>query len=132
MITNGKNRAILGGNLPNMSQIIVGWFQPITFGVVTTTLVDFEKVENIEYVDTNGVVQPPRPEAIEIQPEGIRNWEWLEVHCLPNLQVNINEFIIYNGLRYKVMQKENFSAYGYVKYLILEAYRGERANQGNS
>lgn len=125
MISNGKNIRIGGGNLPNMSQTIIGWFQPITFGVVESSLVDFEKVETIKYVDTKGVVQPPKPEDIEIQPEGIRNWEWLEVHCLPDLMVNVNEYIYYNGLKYRVMQRENFSAYGYVKYLILEAYCGQ-------
>ena len=122
MIINGKNNKISTG-LPNMSNTIVGWFQPITFGVVTSEIVNFEKVESIEYIDTNGVVQPPKPEVIEIQPEGIRNWEWLEVHCLPNIQVDINEYIYYNNLKYKVMQRENYSAYGYVKYVILESYR---------
>lgn len=122
MIINGKNNKVSRG-LPNMSNTIVGWFQPITFGIVTSEIVNFEKVESIEYIDTNGVVQPPKPEVIEIQPEGIRNWEWLEVHCLPNIQVDINEYIYYNNLKYKVMQRENYSAYGYVKYLILESYR---------
>lgn len=124
MITNGKNRAV--GNLPNMSQTIIGWFQPVTFITLQKTVNDdFEEVVTETPVNTQGVVQPPKPEVIEIQPEGIRNWEWLEIHSLPNLQLNINEYVIYNGLRYKVMQKSNYAAYGYMHYLILEAYRRE-------
>jgi len=122
MISNAKNNSI--GNLPNMSQTILSWFQPITFITLTKTVNNnFQEVITETETNTQGVVQPPKPEVIEIQPEGVRNWEWLEIHCLPNLQLNINEFIIYKGLRYKVMQKENYSAYGYMRYLILEAYK---------
>lgn len=125
MISNAKNRTA-SGNLPNMSQTIISWFQPVTFITLKKTVNnDFEEVITETRINTQGVVQPPKPEIIEIQPEGIRNWEWLEIHCLPNLQLNINEYIIYNGLRYKVMQKENYAAYGYMHYLVLEAYRNE-------
>lgn len=122
MISNAKNKSV--GNLPNMSQTIISWFQPLTFITLKKTVDNnFEEVITETKVNTQGVVQPPKPEIIEIQPEGIRNWEWLEIHCLPNLQLNINEYIIYNGLKYKVMQKENYAAYGYMLYRVLEAYR---------
>jgi len=122
MIENGKNKLIGNTTLPNMAETIKGWFLPIEFGVVTNVLVDFEQTIVIERVQTQGVVQPPQTEDIEIQPEGIRNWEWLEIHCLPNFQVKINDFIFYKEKKYKVMKKENFADYGYMRYLVMEAY----------
>lgn len=123
MIQNANKRLIGSSGLPNMSSTIIGWFQPIRFGKVIKSIVDFEEVSSIDYVDTEGAVQPYQPEVIEIQPEGVRNWEWQEIHCLPNFDVNINEFIKYKEKLYKVMKRENFTEYGYIRYLIEESYK---------
>lgn len=123
MIKNAnKNKIGSKSRLPNMSQTIMGWFLPIEFGIVTRQIVDYEPVDTITRIKTQGVVQPPKPEDIELQVEGVRNWEWQEIHCLPNLQVDVNQFIFYLDKKYKVMKKENFSQYGYMRYLVCEAY----------
>lgn len=108
-----------------MSQTIIDWFQPITFGVVSYTVVDFEKVESVEYVDTQGVVQPYRPEPLEIQTAGVRSWVWQQIHCLPDLILRPNDFIYYNDVKYKVLFKNDYQAYGYVEYMLCEAFENE-------
>lgn len=124
---NNAGNAKIGGNnkLPNMSNTIKDWFLPITFGVVKTSIVDYEKVNTIEYIDTNGVVQPYKPEPLEIQQAGVRSWSWLMIHCLPDLQVYNNEYIIYNDVRYKILQRNNYNEYGYIEYIACEAFEDE-------
>lgn len=123
-ISNGKNLNISNSSLPNMSQTIVGWFQPITFGLITYSLVDFENQETVTYIDTQGVVQPYRPEPLEIQAAGDVSWSWLQVHCLPDLILKNGSYVYYNGVKYKVLSKSDYRAYGYVEYMLTETFEG--------
>lgn len=126
MISNGSNKLVGASvGLPNMSQTIIGWFQPIIFGIVEKTLVDFEEVKTITPVNTQGVVQPAGYEILDIMPEGDRNWDIQEVHCLPNIQVKVGEFIYWNDLKYRILKRENFSEYGYMHYIVREAFEDE-------
>lgn len=121
----GKNKVGSNSKLPNMSNTILGWFQPITFGIIRTSIVDYEKVITIDYVDTQGVVQPYKPEPLEIQQAGVRSWSWLMIHCLPDLQLFNNEYIMYENVRYKILQKNNYNKYGYIEYIACEAFENE-------
>lgn len=126
MINNAKNAKIgASGNLPNMSQTIVGWFQPLVFGVVSSELVDYERVVTIHSVSTQGVVQPYKPEPLEIQTAGVRSWSWLMIHCLPDLQLYNNEFIFYENVKYKVLMRNDYSKYGYMEYIVCESFNDE-------
>lgn len=126
MISNGANKLVGASvGLPNMSQTIIGWFQNITFGVVSSQLVDFEEVKTITQTPTKGVVQPAGYEILDIMPEGDRNWDIQEVHCLPNIHVQVGEFIYWNNLKYRVLKRENFAEYGYMHYVIREAFENE-------
>ena len=126
MITNGKaNKIGTGGKLPNMSNTIIGWFQDITFGVVTRTVVDYESVKTIQTVKTKGVVQPYQPTELDIQVAGSRSWNWLMIHCLPDLNLEENSYIYYKDIQYKVMKKYFYEEYGYYEYVICEGYENE-------
>ena len=122
IVNAGSKKFGTGGGLPNMSQTIIGWFQDITFGVVTRTQQDFETVETIQQVKTRGVVQPYKPEPLEIQLAGTRSWNWQMIHCLPELTLENNQFIYYQGVKYKVMQVLKYDEYGYRQYNICETY----------
>ena len=124
---NGAKSKKIGSNgkLPNMSMTILDWFQPITFGIIKTSLVDYEKKITIEYVDTHGVVQPYKPEPLEIQQAGVRSWSWLMIHCLPDLQLYNNEYIMYENIRYKILQRNDYNKYGYIEYIACEAFEDE-------
>ncbi len=125
-INNASNKKIGGfGSLPNMSSTIISWFQPITFGVVKASVVDYERVVTIEQIETQGVVQPYKPEPLEIQQAGVRSWTWLMIHCLPNLQLRNNDYLYYEGVRYKVLMRADYSAYGYLEYIVCESFTDE-------
>lgn len=112
--------------LPNMANTITSWFLNITFEVVERTLDGADWVETvINTINTKGVVQPPRDRDLEILPEGTWAWEWLMLHCLPDVQLKTNQYIIYDGTLYKVMSKKDFRHYGYCRYIILEAFKAD-------
>lgn len=130
MIMNAKNQTLknINSNLPNMSGTIQGWFLDVTFKYVTRVLdddsADFtEETEKI--IHTKGVVRPPSAKDLKLMPEGAWAWEWLQIHCLPDVVLDTNQFVIYDDKRYKVMDKKDYSKYGYVRYTLLEAYTAE-------
>lgn len=133
MITSGRNNLISNTNamLPNMSETIKSWFLNLTFEIVERTMtgadyaVDWTTVQTI---DTKGVVQPPSDRELKILPEGSWAWEWLLLHCLPDTQIEVNQFVKYDNTVYKVMKKKDWSKYGYVRYYLLEAFRAEGVN----
>ena len=114
-------------NLPNMSSTITKWFLNISFQEVIRTLngADWEETLGQIY-NTRGVVQPPRDEDLKIYPMGCWAWQWLMVHCLPNVQLKPNQYIKYDDVTYKVMSKKDFSKYGYCRYMLLEAFEADK------
>ena len=123
MIQNAKNKKINGNNkLPNMSGTIVDWFLPIRVGIVSRALSDYEQVESIKWIDTQGVVQQYKTQDLEITKEGDRSWDILQIHCLPDLQLENDDVIIYKNMRYKVMNNNNYSDYGYMEYICYETF----------
>lgn len=126
MIQNANqfNLQNINTNLPNMSNTITNWFLNVTFNEVTRVLDGADWVERPgKSINTKGVVQPPSDKDLKILPEGTWAWEWLLVHCLPNLQLETNQFIYYDGVKYKVMARKDYKKYGYIRYTLLEAYR---------
>lgn len=128
MINSAGNHILNNTNstLPNMSNTITSWFLNITFEVVERLLDGADWVEStVQTINTKGVVQPPRDKDLAILPEGTWAWEWLMLHCLPDVQLNTNQYIKYDGTLYKVMSKKDWSKYGYVRYMILQAFQAD-------
>lgn len=132
MIINAKNTSLKNqnSNLPNMSETIKSWFLNITFEYVTRTM-DEESAdittETTQTINTLGVVRPPSDKDLKILPEGTWAWEWLQLHCLPDVELETNQFVIYDNKKYKVMAKKDYTKYGYIRYTLLEAYTAESA-----
>lgn len=130
MITNAKNTSLKNqnSNLPNMSETIKSWFLNISFQHVTRTLDEDSAdltTETTETINTLGVVRPPSAQELKLMPEGAWQWQWLQVHCLPDVELETNQYVIYDNKKYKVMDKKDYSKYGYVRYTLLEAYTAE-------
>jgi len=116
--------------LPDVSDVIVDWFTDIKFGIVLRANLNGDWKETVSTITTRGVVQPYKPQINEILPEGTWAWQYRSVHCQKDLTVNVNDYIIYNSKRYKVMEKLDFSLYGYYKYVVKEAF--ETTTSGGS
>ena len=127
-LINARNRLLNNSNrnLPNMSNTITKWFLNISFQEVIRTQDGADWVEEDGQIyNTKGVVQPPRDEDLQIYPMGCWSWQWQMLHCLPEIQLTTNQYIKYDGVTYKVMSKKDWGKYGYVRYMLLEAYQAD-------
>ncbi len=115
-------------SLPNMSETIKSWFLNITFDIVKREIGDGVDpvITVVKTVNTRGVVRPPSDKDLKILPEGSWAWEWLQIHCLPDVELETNQFVRYDGKFYKVMAKKDWRKYGYMRYTLLEAFTAEQ------
>lgn len=118
----------VNAKLPNMSATIKLWFLNITFEIVERTIDDSAdpEISVIKTINTRGVVRPPSDKDLKLLPEGAWAWEWLQIHCLPDVELETNQFVKYDGKIYKVMAKKDWRKYGYMRYTLLEAFTAEQ------
>ena len=69
-----------------------------------------------------GVRQPFTAQQLALKPEGQRHWKWEMIHAWPNLQLKPDEIITFANQNYRVMQKWDWTEYGYVQYEIAQDY----------
>lgn len=122
MIVNAKDKGLNYSGLPQMGEVLPSWFQTMTFDLVTKSLADYEVKETLQTITTQGVRQPMSAQQLSIKPEGQRAWRWETLHCLPNVQLKVDDIVIFDGVKYRVMQRWNWAEYGYLEYHICEAY----------
>lgn len=112
------------GTLPNVSDAMLAWFQPLTFGVIVKTVVNFNVVEDAVDTEFFGVWQPFTPRQLAIRPEGERKWPWFTLHALPSPSLQPDDIVIREGVQYRVMSKKNYSQYGFNEYTLTQDYSG--------
>ena len=124
MINNAANTTLdqNSGTTPNVSGAMDNWYQPMIFGIIVKSTVNFELQETISNLSFQGLWQPLRPQQLKMKPEGERKWRWFQVFSNPALVLDIDSIITYLGTNYRVMGKEDFSLEGYARYELLEDY----------
>lgn len=127
MIINAKDKPLTYTGLPQVGEVLPSWFQPLTFDVITKTVVNYEVAETKITISTQGVRQPMSSQQLQIKPEGQRAWKWETIHCLPDVRLKVDDIIIFDGVKYRVMERWNWAEYGYVQYEICQSYE----NTGN-
>jgi len=121
-IVSAKNNPLFQtpGSLPNMSETLVDWFQPLTFFRVTKEVIDYRVVETLTEVTARGVRQPMTAQQLQIKPEGQRAWLWETIHAWPDTPLEVDEIISFNGVKYRVMQRLDWREYGYLEFHIVQ------------
>ena len=123
MIMNGKDFKIgAQSNLPDVSDALLDWFQNMTFDLISKAITDYGLTETATTISTKGVRQPFSAQQLSIKPEGQRAWKWETLHCLPDVKLNPDDIVVFNGIRYRVMDKLDYSEYGYLEYHIIQDY----------
>lgn len=108
--------------LPQMEGAFENWYQLNVFTMIVKTVDNF-KVKEVETdISFHGVIQPMGPEKIQLKPEGQRSWVWYEVHAEPSLVLVNDDRVKYNDQTFRVMEKYDYTKYGYVQYDIIEDY----------
>lgn len=120
-----KNKSISSmiNTMPNMANTLNGWETSITLVKITQNIVDGDLVTSEQKISFMGVWQPLKDEILELKPEGQRSWSWYWIHAKNGtLNLNTADKIIYQGKKYKVMQRKDYSLNGYVEYQVVEDY----------
>lgn len=122
-IINARSKSLKKTHgLPNVSDVIVSWFQPMTFKFLTDNIIDFENHPITKEITSEGVIQPFTSKDLQVKPEGQRAWAWSMLHCLPDVVLKTGEYVLIDGVKYRVMKLTDYSDYGYLEYDIVEAF----------
>lgn len=109
--------------MPQMSAAFAGWQTRITLSRVVQVVVDGLVNDTESDITFDGTVQPLKAEAIALKPEGLRSWQWLQIHCLTSpSNLSTNDIIVYSGKRFKVMEKLDYGLNNYVEYHLVADY----------
>ena len=110
-------------NMPNMANTLNGWEAPLELIREIQAVSDGDVSTTEEVISFQGVWQPLRDEQLQLKPEGQRSWEWYWIHAKAGmLNLNTADKIIFNGDRYKVMNKKDYSLNGFVEYQVIRDY----------
>lgn len=109
-------------SIPKIQFALDCWESPITLIKTTSSIVDYEKVENREEIVFKGVIQPLTAEALKLKPLETRSWEWLMIHTRTSAEIFTGDLIEYDGKEYKVMFEKNYSLNGYYEYHLVKNY----------
>jgi len=112
------------GTLPDMSTALQNWYQPMTFGVITKTVVAFQDVETVVDTQFLGVWQPLSGRQLILKPEGQRAWSWWQLLADLAIDLKVDDIIIYLTKQYRVMAKKNYSLYQYQEYHLISDWVG--------
>lgn len=110
------------GTLPDLHGPILDYFQDLSFTEIVKEIVNFNLVETTVTTNFRGVRQPLTPQQLKMKPEGQRKWKWEMIHALPNLVLDIDDQIWFQGEPFRVSSKMDYAQYGFVTYDICQDY----------
>ena len=105
-----------------MQGALANWMVPMVFIKIVKTVVDFQEVETKTNTNFKGVWQPLTGQKLQIKPEGQRAWKWFTCHAEIGLTLIPDEIITYKSTNYRVMEKMDYSEYGYNEYHLVQDY----------
>ncbi len=125
-IINAKDRTLNQntGTLPDLSDAILNWFQPMVFTTVVKTVVNFKLVETPTNINFAGVWQPLSPRELAMKPDGQREWIWIRLIALPNVELTPDQVITYLGVQYRVKAVRNYELENFLEYDLVQDYVG--------
>lgn len=111
---------------PSMRSTVMGWFRAISLVIVRQVTEDHETREISVPFNGQGVIMPLSAKALELKPEGTRTWDWRDVYVSPDLALTTKDAVIIPRAgvqtRFVVMRAWDYSAQGYMRYEIVNAY----------
>jgi len=118
--------------LPNVSSAIAAWGQSLEFVVVSKSLEDYVVTEVLLPRKVKGARVPFKAQALAMKPIGERAWKWETIFASPSLTLKVGDEIIFGESqpRYRIMERRDWSEYGYVEYDICQGF--QECSQPNS
>ena len=126
MLNFPKNRNIsniIRSGMPQMASTLLGWEVPLTLIRTTQNVVDGDLQTTETLINFKGVWQPLKDELLELKPDGQRSWSWYWIHAQSgSLDLNTADKFLFEGKRYKVMEKKDYGLNSFVEYQVILDY----------
>lgn len=107
--------------LPDMSDVLAEWSQPVVLKTVTETTIDFVPKETISAVSIQAVVQPADPERLQVDQVDYA-LEYIQVHSVTPMA--IGQYIEWDGRDFKLVPfRKGYGQYGYAEVVGEETKR---------
>lgn len=99
--------------LPDMSDVLTEWSQPVKLKTVTNTSLDFVETEAVLVFDIMAVVQPADPEKLQVDQIDY-SLEYIQVHSVSPMA--IGQYIEWDGRDFKLVPfRKGYGQYGFVE-----------------
>lgn len=109
------------GRLPNLKETLYEYQVPLTFIKIVKEVQQFKNVEFRTTIQFRGM-WAPMSRKLDIQGRGQRSWKWYECYASAGLPLECDDVISYNATQYRVMEKMDYSLYGYELYRLTQDY----------
>ena len=96
--------------LPDVSDALDGWTQPLTVKTVTKTTVDFQPVMTVTATTLECMAQPTKRTLLNAD---TLDWQQDHYTFLSYELIENGQFIEYQGKDYKIVTDNNWTPYGY-------------------
>lgn len=99
--------------LPDMSDVLTEWSQPVVLKTRTEATVDFVPTVNVATQDIMAVVQPADPEKLQVDQIDY-SLEYIQIHSVSPMA--IGQYVEWMGRDFKLVPfRKGFGQYGYVE-----------------
>ncbi len=99
--------------LPDMSEVLTEWSQPIKLKTVSITTIDFVETITITAADIMAVVQPADPEKLKVEQIDF-SLEYIQIHSVSAM--DIGQYVEWDGRDFKLVPfRKGYGQYGYTE-----------------
>ena len=127
MIKNAKDiTARDNPDLPDVSDAVMTLLRHVKIGIVHKSTVEGYTQEITEWRNVLACRQA-MPETLAIRKEGERSWRWSVIYVTPDVLLSTDDMVIFDKVKYRIMEKENWAEYGFLRYNAIEDYVASRA-----
>lgn len=99
--------------LPNMSEVLTEWSQPVVLKTKTITTVDFVETVIVTATDIMAVVQPADPEKLQVLQIDF-SLEYIQIHSVSPMA--IGQYVQWDGRDFKLVPfRKGYGQYGYTE-----------------
>jgi hypothetical protein len=111
--------------MPNVMSAVMAWARPTNVYLVLKRQQDFKTIETFINRTVNMIRQPSN-QTLEMKVDGQRKWIDEIIYTEAALELKVDDVIIFNcenGERFRVMDKVDWSANGFIEYKIKSDYK---------
>lgn len=117
----GKKKISENPALPGVHGVIDTFLQNVRIGIVVKQIIRGKQQEIATWRNVRGMRQA-MSERLAAMKEGERSWRWHVFYFMPDVVLATDDVIVFQGSRYRIMEKTDWAQYGYLQYNAIEDY----------